>query len=238
MKAIKYLTASMCLIILATGSGCTSGAVSDSSAANVTANEAAQQRNFKQAVLLDFPASEANVLKLGIRSWSFYVRDDSEFQGGILFAVDANKDVKYALVMDTKGGEVAAIEYDKEGAIPGSGITKEVYDALLIDFVSIQDELLGANQGMSTQAFADPQTCGRNVGYALIGGIILLGGGWVLTGAAITSASAVGGIGGGIGGGLAGLGGTGATIATTAVVGAYAAGKGFFTETINACKQK
>ncbi len=86
--------------------------------------------------------------KLGASSWAAYNVSDKTFFGLALFASDADKDVKYVILVNARHAadgkaEIAMFELDKSGTRT-TKITGATYDALAVDLATLQRPLRSA----------------------------------------------------------------------------------------------
>ena len=109
-------------LLVACAIGC-SGASSDDQAdddgAAITHAEAAKAYEYSELLLDGVDASPA-VQKLGANRWSVYSASKGRFIGIVMFAIDANKDVKYAVLVNAGRAadgkaKMAVLALDKAG---------------------------------------------------------------------------------------------------------------------------
>lgn len=149
----------------------------ESSADAISHSDAAKQYDFAEELLTDVWAS-ASVNKLGGVQWSVYSVSKGAFIGLVMFATDADRDVKYAvLVSATRAADgrarIAALQLDKSGKRSSPVSTAE------LKILTSDMTMLSAKLGERTKAMSDtPQDkCVKAVARVTFG--LFLGAGLV-----------------------------------------------------------
>lgn len=141
----------------------------------ISASEAA--REFKGADKVGEFEAGADAREIGVASWTVYGVKNDAFAGAVLFAMDADGDVKYAIVSgqresDPKGkSSLALVNYDKAGKTGATSADKATLNALGADMKSIESKL--------AKDARDTKDCMTALTLAA-GGLVLVAAGWWL----------------------------------------------------------
>jgi hypothetical protein len=168
------------LAIVALGATMTLGCAADEgddasnqNGAAISADQAASATDFQERVAGGFAAGAA-AQEAGITSWSVYAASKDAFEGAILFATNAANDVRYAILLNGKNGDLHIIAYNKAGETSGEDIApldRPAVEMLLGELPGIVDLLKQAapQAGVHiTSGPAHPVACGFEIAFGVL----------------------------------------------------------------------
>lgn len=175
--------------------GCSGASAQDDNpeddSAAVTADEASKKYEFAELLLPDAPASP-EVRKLGAVRWAVYSAVKGRFMGLVMFAIDRDNDVKYALLVNaTRAADgkshVLAFELDKAGK-ETKVIDAATFRTLASESKPIGDLLAARTRSMPNTAAADCTIGITRISIGVLAGFAVI---WVGATAVTMSAAAI-----------------------------------------------
>lgn len=190
-SSFSYLALATALSLsLVAGCGASPAVEDEDDSAAITHEEAVKGYEFAE-LLLDEVQASADVRKLGVERWSVYSASKGTFAGLVMFATDAARDVKYALLVNaTRSADgkarIAAIALDKAGK-ESSAVDAATFKILTGDSKMLSDALAARTRAIPNSASADCV-----VGVARVGFTVLALASTIYVTAAVTAWASVG----------------------------------------------
>lgn len=164
------LATSLALSLVA-GCGASPAVEGEDDSAAITHEEAVKGYEFAE-LLLDEVQASADVRRLGVERWSVYSASKGSFAGLVMFATDAARDVRYALLVNaTRSADgkarIAAIALDRAGK-ESSAVDAATFKIFTGDSKMLSDALAARTRAIPNSASADCVVGVARVGFTLL----------------------------------------------------------------------